>query len=501
MTRAIGPRSGTGGGQVSPQVQAGVPVSFAPLGGGDWEEDELTRTRRRRLRWRRTVGASLALVGAAGGLAFASQIYEARSSVLIRPPDGSGVVPQVIDGALSSEIEILRSSEVVRQAIERVGVEALYPGLSEDPVDAALEVATDRVQRALAVRSLPGSDVIEVTFRHNRAEVAADTVNRLVERFQELRRETLAPAASSKRFLSERIEEQRAALAEAEAQLAAFHTDNPAVAATDPRRSLVDRRVVVEAELRSLRDAIDRERATGRAEDPSVARARARLDELELEEQQILNTHVEGSRAVAKIRHEIGLVRDYLITKEQSALREQGRRLEVLRTRQRELENELATLGRGERDLPQLERQGRELARERDVVARRLDAYERELESTALAADVGEHKVAVAVHVLEPARAPTMTIVPVERARVAWALTGAAAIALLGAWMVDWLERRRARRAPAVWTAHVGAGAEGGPVALLLPNQQKGPGGGPVVLLLSGTDKPGEPPAGGGEAS
>jgi uncharacterized protein involved in exopolysaccharide biosynthesis len=498
MTRAIGPRSGSGGGQLSPHAPPAVPVNFSPLGGGDWEEDELSRQRRRRLRWRRAGGAALALVGAAAGLAFASQIYEARASLLIRPPGGNGTVPKATDGALAAELEILRSSDVVRQAIERVGIEALYPGLEGEPVAAALASATDRVQGALVVRTLPGSDVIEVTFRHGRAEVAADTVNRLVERYQELRRATLAPAASSERFLSDRIGEQRQALADAEARLAAFHATNPATAAADPRRAIAERRVTIEAELRTLRDAIDRERTVGQAEDPSVARARARLDELELEEQQILNTHVEGSRAVAKIRHEIGLVRDYLASKEQSASREQGRRLQVLRSRQSELEAELAGLGEGERHLPELERQLRELERDRDVAARRLDAYQREMETATLAADVDEHRVAVAVHVLESARPPTFTVIPVARARVAWALTGAAGVALLGAALSDWLERRRRRRAPAIWTAHVGAGGEGGPVALLVGNQQQR-GGSPMVLLLSGekpAPPPGEPPAG-----
>jgi uncharacterized protein involved in exopolysaccharide biosynthesis len=313
-------------------------------------------------------------------------------------------------------------------------------------------------------------------------------VNRLVERFQESRRRTLAPAASSEHFLTERIEEQRAMLAVAEAKLAAFHTQNPAIAATDPREALGDQRVVVDSELRSLREAIDRERATGRAEDPSVSRARERLDQLELEEQQVLNTHVEGSRAVAKIRHEIGLVRDYLAAKEQSATREQARRLDMLRARQGELETELASLGQGERGLPELERQGRELKRERDVVARRLDAHERELEAAMLSFAVDQHEVAVSVHVLEVARVPTLTVIPAERKRAVWALIGAAVATLLGAFVVDWLDRRRGRQAPAVWTAHVGAGGEAGSVALLLPNHPRVPGGGPVVLLLSGVE-------------
>jgi hypothetical protein len=107
---------------------------------------------------------------------------------------------------------------------------------------------------------------------------------------------------------------------------------------------------------------------------------------------------------------------------------------------------------------------------------------------------VDEHRVAVAVHVLEAANPPTATMVPAERARVAWALTGAAALALVGAGVSDWLERRPSRRAPPVWTARVGAGGESGSVALLLASQDKGPSGGPVVLLLSGNETQGAAP-------
>ena len=488
MTSAIGPRSSVSGSELVPRIEPAFPVNFSPLAGGDWDEDEFHRRRRQRLRWQRAGAVAVALVITAAALAFFSRVYEARSSVLIRPPSGGVTVPQVVDGALASEIEILRSSSVVGYAVERVGVDALYPSLAEEPAAVARSAATDRLLADLAVRILPGSDVIEVIFRHARPEVAANAVNRLVERFQESRGITLAPAGSSKRFLSERIEEQRAGLVVAEAELAAFHTEHPNTAASDPRKALDERRAVIDSELRSLREAMDRERATGRAEDPSVSRARARLDQLELEEQEVLNTHVEGSRAVAKIRHEIGLVRDYLTGTEQSATREQTRRLDVLRARQGELETELAALEKGERGLPELERLGRELKRERDVVARRLDAYERELEKATLGSDVDQHEVAVSVHVLEAARTPTFTVVPAERAFVAWALTGAALVTLVGAFLIDWLEKRRSRQAPAVWTAHVGAGGENGSVALLLPHQQKGPGGGPVVLLLSGAE-------------
>jgi uncharacterized protein involved in exopolysaccharide biosynthesis len=498
MTRAIGPRSVTSGSELQARPEQALPVHFSPLSGGDWQEDELSRARRRRKRWQRAGAAALVLSSAAAILLLASRVYEARSAVLIRPPGGNGTVPQATDGALQSEIEILRSTEVVEQAVAQIGLVTLYPALADEEPAAARAEAAERVKRELAVRTLPGSDVIEVTFRHDEAELAAATVNHIVERYQESRRATLAPAASAQ-FLNDRIAEQQKALAEAEGVLAAFHAENPALAASDPRRSLAERRATLEAEQRSLRDAFDAERTSGSAEDPSVARARARLDELELELQRTLNTHVEGSRAVSKVRHEIGLVREYLASKERSATQELAKRLELLRTRQRDAEEQLAALAQSERDLPELEKQARELERARDVAARRLDAYQREIETATVAADVDEHKVAVAVRVLEPARAPTSTMIPAGRARFAVALTGAALLALAGAALADWLERRRQQRQPMVWTAHVGAGGEGGSVALLMGNQQRGPGGGPVVLLLSGNaDK--EPGRGGGGA-
>jgi len=486
------PHPGEGGSELAPRPEQTMPVSFSPLGGGDWDEDELTRRRRRRQRWQRCGATAGALLVAAGAVLFFSRVYEARSSILIRPPSAEATVPQAIDGALQSEVEILQGSEVAEQAVEELGVERVYPSLAALEPARALADGADRVRRGLSVRTLPGSDVIEVLFRHDDAQVAADTVNALVARYQAVRQNALVPG-TSERFLQDRIDEGGRILADAEGALAAFHAEHPIMVAADPRAALEDRMREVEDEMRAQRDAIDAAKSTGNADDPSVQRARKRLDELELQLQETLNTHVESSRAVTGLRLEISRVTGYLAAKERAAARDQGRRMELLQVRGQELEAELAALEVARRDLPELEKQGRELTRARDVAARRLDAYQRELETATVAADVGEHKVALAVRVLEPAHAPTRTVIPTTHVRVAMALSGLALVVLAGALLVDWLERRRSERQPAVWTAHVGAGGDGGSVALLMPNQQGGPrGGGPVVLLLSGKNDGGE---------
>jgi uncharacterized protein involved in exopolysaccharide biosynthesis len=461
-------------------------VQFSPLADGTRDdEDEAARARRRRLRWQIACGVALALAVTSFAIVIGSSVYQARSAVLIRPLGAEGGVPQAVGGALQSEVEILQGFEVLRQALESIGVDVLYPGLEGETIGAVRAAAVARMREALAVRTLPGSDVLEVTFRHGDAQLAADVVNRLVERFRRSRREALAPVAS-KRFLRERIEEQREALATAETALAAFHAKHPELAAPDPRGSLAARRLALEAELRAQRDATDDARSAGSSDDASVARARNRLDELELELQKTLNTHVEGSRAVSKLEDEIARVRDHLTEKERAAAQEQGRRLELLRSRQRELEVQLAALGQTERDLPELERRGRDLERERDVAARRLDAYLREFEAATLAADVGEHEIAAAMRVLERARPPTSRMIPEQRAHQAWALVGGALVVLLGALLGDVLDQRRPGRAPLVWAAHVAAGAEGGSLALTMPGAERGARGSPVVLLLQG---------------
>jgi uncharacterized protein involved in exopolysaccharide biosynthesis len=497
MTSGLRPE--TSGSELQARVAEAVPVQFSPLavGVGDGEEDALARARRRRLRWQIGFAVALALAVASFAIVIVSSVYEARASVLIRPPGGQSGVPQAVGGALQSEVEILRSFEVLRQALESIGVEVLYPGLVGETTGALRAAAVARMREALAAHTLPDSDVIEVTFRHADAQLAADVVNRLLERFQRSRREMLAPAVS-RRLLHERIEEQREALAAAETSLAAFHAEHPELAARDTRRELADRRLALEAELRAQRDAADDLRSAAGSDEPSVLRARGRLDELELELQATLNTHVDGSRAVAKLRSEIGRVRGFLADKERAATQGQARRLELLRSRQRELEAQLAELGEAERALPELERRGRDLARERDIASRRLDAYQRELEAATLAADVGEHQLAVAARVLEPAQPPTARMIPAERARRAWALLGGAVIVLVGVFVTDELEQRRARHQPSVWTAHVGAGAEGGSLALMMPGAGRGTAGGSVVLLLQGRA---EGAAGGAAAS
>jgi hypothetical protein len=90
------------------------------------------------------------------------------------------------------------------------------------------------------------------------------------------------------------------------------------------------------------------------------------------------------------------------------------------------------------------------------------------------------------MRVLEPAHPPETRMIPEESTRQAWALLGGALVVLLGALVTDVLDQRRTARPPLVFAAHVGAGAEGGSLSLMLPGAGRSAGAGPVVLLLQG---------------
>ena len=97
--------------------------------------------------WRRRlmVASIFGVVMLAAGLytALATPMYEATSLLLIKfgreyvyqddVGGGAGVVPRGRETLINSEIQILRSAEVVKGVVETMGVEALYPALAAAP--------------------------------------------------------------------------------------------------------------------------------------------------------------------------------------------------------------------------------------------------------------------------------------------------------------------------------------------------------------------------------
>ena len=133
--------------------------------------------------------------------------YEARSLILfqlgrefIYVPDaeGSGVKapnPGDFQGVVNAEMLLLDNPELNREALEKVGIQRVFPGLSED--ENAIRQAVLWFQAATRVELITGSYVVKVAVRHEDPEIAAELTNTLTNAFLERRRRLHASRESA----------------------------------------------------------------------------------------------------------------------------------------------------------------------------------------------------------------------------------------------------------------------------------------------------------------
>jgi uncharacterized protein involved in exopolysaccharide biosynthesis len=461
-------RVAAGEGEQTTRVADAVPLKVSPAPGGRPPEDPVLRAGRRRIRW--LIGGSIALLLSVTSIwtVFDASSYEARAALLIRAPGAEAGVPQAIDGALQSEREVLQSFDVLRRTLESIRVALLYPDLTGASFGVVRAAGVTRMRDSLRVRTPPGTDVIEVTFRHADPELAAEVVNRLVKRFRRARQK-IAPPVVSRSRLHERIGKEEEALSAAEAALAGFLEARPDLAEDNPRAALIEGRVELERELRTQR-WIEDHLMEQPLDDAPVRQARARLEEVELELEAARVTYASTSIEVANLKRKVEGAREHLEAKVRTARRERERSLQVQREQVERVETKLYEFDRAEQALPALERERRELIRSRDLAKRRLDVFQREFEEATLAAEVGRHRLANAMHVLTHARPPEARTVPPEKARMAWALLGVALVVVLAVIAADVVDDHRVERtAPVLYAAQLGRHTEGQPIALRVP--------------------------------
>jgi uncharacterized protein involved in exopolysaccharide biosynthesis len=192
------------------------------------------------------------------------------------------------NAVINVEIQILRSEAVVEGAIEELTVKELYPGLYENPPEGVSidRVAAARFRSNFLVSAVPASDVLNVAFRHPDPEIAAKTVNVLVDQFKKKHLETFGRSEATV-FLDEQVESYRAALEQKEEQVQEFRAVHAAFSVADPGALLMDQQTRLTSDLGRAREqisAIQRRLANPSPVDTAEKRSdqaelRARLDE------------------------------------------------------------------------------------------------------------------------------------------------------------------------------------------------------------------------------
>ena len=140
-----------------------------------------------------------------------SPVYEAKSSLLVkfgreyiyRSEVGEEKSPAILispEETINAEINILTSRDLIEKVITTLKIENIYPELLESSSPrlgniglgtnkiTPLQAAVLKFEKKLTVEGLKKSSVIEVSFQHTDPQIAAKTVNTLVDFYKEKHR-------------------------------------------------------------------------------------------------------------------------------------------------------------------------------------------------------------------------------------------------------------------------------------------------------------------------
>ncbi len=190
-----------------------------------------------RRRWRWVVWPTLAaLVASSAFVLLASPRYTGVAKVLLedqesyftRPDKASGLDPAAtIDPeAVQSQAEAVASSDLARKAIDRLGL-ATDPEFSADRDGKIDRRVVDKFLSRLTVFPVPRSRVLQIEFVSRDPELAARGANTVAEVYLESQTEAKANAArTAGAWLSRKIDELRAKVADADAKVEAFRAQS-----------------------------------------------------------------------------------------------------------------------------------------------------------------------------------------------------------------------------------------------------------------------------------
>jgi polysaccharide biosynthesis protein PslE len=376
---------------------------------------------RRRLLAGAIFGAVLLLVGVY--TAVATPLYEATSLLLVKigreyvyqaeVGEGTGqILPRSRETLINSEIQILRSAEVVKAVVEEMGVEALYPSLALDPPPGQPieSVAAARFLANLRVRAVEDADVIQVSLLNTDPQVTARAVNLLVERFKEAHLQAFGEGQAMT-FLEEQAAKASEELKLAETGLLEFQAQHPQFSLENKDQLLLAEHTQLETALRDVENQIVGARQRSLTSGPPVPSAQEQLLQLQLQERKLLNTHNEDSRQVQNVRREIELVKGFLADEAKNHSGKHGEELAILTARKKALEERLAQIEGDLGSLPALSARYRELQRKVDGTEATYKRATSRLENARSSAEMDRQKLAN-ISVIQPAYAPLQPVSP-----------------------------------------------------------------------------------------
>lgn len=194
--------------------------------------------------------------------------FEASSSLLAKlgreylyqPEIGNGGGPGLSFGReemLKSELAIITSRDLVAKVVAEMGIERLFPALSpERDINEArrFETAILNAREDLDAKLTKNANVIDVSFRHTDAELAAEFVNRLIGHYLTRRQELFLDAKVG--VLAERADGAQAALRSLERDTETFKRSHGIVAFERQRDLLLTQRADIDTRLKAAANTL-----------------------------------------------------------------------------------------------------------------------------------------------------------------------------------------------------------------------------------------------------
>lgn len=158
--------------------------------------------------------------------------YEAHMSFLIRnqraeplvgsdPHQNSIQLPDVTEVDLNSEVELLSSSEVLRQVV----VDCNLAKAKRSHEDVAIESATRQLSKSLKITPVRNSSLIDVTYQSSNREQARNVLAQLAKVYLQ-KRMNLHTASQAESFFANESQSAQDQLRAAEAERASFLSEN-----------------------------------------------------------------------------------------------------------------------------------------------------------------------------------------------------------------------------------------------------------------------------------
>lgn len=362
---------------------------------------------------------------------------------------------------LSTQIEVIKSRPLLEKTIDLLNL--------KDESGELLK--PDNLAENIEVKLIGGTDILKITYQHPDPKVAAQTVNTLVQVYQDYSIDaSRIEIREAREFVSEQLPQTEQSVQQAETALRAFLEANEAVAIDEEakvsvssseamRSEIVSSTAAIEeadARLRSLQAEIhlspqDALAASKLSQTPSIQNLLTNLKEKESEvaikqvqftpESPVLTKLLAEEAAVRRLLSqeiesvlgysanvdssmlsatplELSLIENFLTTKvERESLAE---RLDILQTSASNYQQRVQTL-------PRLQQRKRELERQLDAAQTTYESLLNRLEEL----QVQENEAAKNTRFIEPATIPSKALDSQQQKVVAAGVLGGAALAIL----------------------------------------------------------------------